>query len=60
MTVHVDEARTADLSNTAGVVSDHGPRPGDDTATEPTTVDEAADLSITKTDSADPVVAGRT
>ena len=49
VTVHVNEARTADLSNTAGVASDQGdPDPSDDEATEPTTVDEAADLSITK------------
>ena len=60
VTVHVNEARTADLSNTATVASDQvdptlrrrlPPRPRSST--------RPADLSITKSDSADPVVAGQ-
>ena len=59
VTVHVDEDRTADLTNTASVVADQAdPEPADDAATETTAVDTAADLSITKADSADPVLAG--
>ena len=61
VTVHVNEARTADLSNTASVGSDTPDPDGSDDdghrghrpSTSPPT------SSITKTDSADPVVAGR-
>ena len=50
VTVHVDEGRTADLSNTASVSGDQNdPDAGGDSATETTTVDESSDLSITKT-----------
>jgi len=60
VTVHVDEGRTADLSNTAGVAADQGdPDASDNADTETTVVDESADLSITKTDAADPVLAGQ-
>ena len=59
VTVHVDEARTANLSNTASVQADEAdPDPSDDADTETTVVNENADLSITKSDSADPVLAG--
>ena len=59
VTVHVDAARTTDLSNTAGVGSDvTDPDASNDSATEGTSVQTEADLSITKSDSADPVLAG--
>ena len=59
VTVHVDPARAADLSNTATVSSDsRDPDGTNDSATEPTAVATSADLSITKTDSVDPVTAG--
>ncbi len=59
VTVHVDEARTAGLSNTAAVTADQVDQdPSDDSATETTAVDEQADLSISKSDSADPALAG--
>jgi uncharacterized repeat protein (TIGR01451 family) len=58
-TVTVDPSRTADLSNTATVTSDtEDPATADDSDTEPTQVITRADLSIVKTDSPDPVVAG--
>src|SRR5438045_1809106 len=59
MTVKVDPDRIANLSNTASVSSTTSdPTPGDHSATEATTVNTAADLSITKSDSPDPVLAG--
>src|SRR5205823_5305398 len=59
LTVHVDPSRLADLSNTASVTSTTAdPTPGDHSATETTGVNTAADLSITKSDSPDPVLAG--
>jgi uncharacterized repeat protein (TIGR01451 family) len=57
--VHVDAGRTADLSNTASVVGDQSDPDGtNDSATESTAVTTATDLSITKTDSADPATGG--
>src|SRR5436190_2792521 len=59
MVVKVDPSRLADLSNTASVTSTTtDPTPGDHSATEATVVNTAADLSITKSDSPDPVTAG--
>ena len=59
LVVSVNPGRTLDLSNTASVSSDTtDPTAGNDSATEETEVDTAADLSITKSDSPDPVVAG--
>jgi large repetitive protein len=59
LTVTVDPSRTADLSNTATVsATTTDPTPGNDDATETTTVNTSADLSITKSDSPDPVPAG--
>src|SRR5436190_1755289 len=59
MVVKVDPSRLADLSNTASVTSTTtDPTPGDHSATEATVVNTAADLSITKSDSPDPVLAG--
>jgi uncharacterized repeat protein (TIGR01451 family) len=59
LVVHVDPARTLDLSNTATVgsaVTD--PDATDNIATEPTAVQTLADLSITKTASAPSVNVG--
>jgi uncharacterized repeat protein (TIGR01451 family) len=48
------------IDNTASVKSDAvDPSAGNDSATTSTTVNPAADLSITKTDSPDPVLAGQ-
>ena len=59
VTVHVDPARTTDVSNTASITSDVAdPDASNDDATESTSVQTVADLTITKSDSADPVVAG--
>ncbi|MDP9329030.1 MAG: DUF11 domain-containing protein [Actinomycetota bacterium] len=59
LVVTVDPSRTADLSNTATVSGDQAdPTPANNSATETTTVDTSADLSITKSDSPDPVIAG--
>src|SRR5439155_650120 len=59
LVVHVDPARLANLSNTASARSNTtDPNPGDDSATETTTVATAADLHISKSDSPDPVTAG--
>src|SRR5204863_10172109 len=58
MVVKVDPSRLADLSNTASVTSTTtDPTPGDHSATEATVVNTAADLSITKSDSPDPITA---
>ena len=47
------------LSNTATVTSSTGdPNPGNESATATTTVGAAADLSVTKVDTPDPVTAG--
>ena len=51
---------TGDHTNTAVVSSgETDPRTGDNTATETTTVNPAADLVVTKSDSPDPVFLGR-
>jgi len=58
VTVHVHPDRTAALSTTAIVSSDvTDPNPTNDSATEPPP-SRLADLSITKSDGVDPVVAG--
>ncbi len=59
VTVQVGSGASGTLTNTA-VVSATTPDPdaGNNTATEPTAVNVAADLRIAKTDSADPVNAG--
>jgi uncharacterized repeat protein (TIGR01451 family)/LPXTG-motif cell wall-anchored protein len=51
ITAQIDPAQTADISNTATVVSPVPAPPGGDTrsATLPTTVNEVADLLVTKT-----------
>ena len=57
--VNTNVAQGTTLSNTATVSSTTpDPNPGNNTDTEPTTVNAVADLSITKTDSPDPVIAG--
>src|SRR5690349_1747015 len=59
MTVKVDPSRLANLSNTATVSSTTtDPNPGDESASEATQVNTAADLHISKSDSPDPVLAG--
>ena len=61
LVVKVNPGRTADLTNTATVSSDTtDPVSGNNSATEPTVVNTAANLSITKSDSPDPVLAGTT
>ncbi len=58
ITVDVDEDFTGTLSNTASVTSaTNDPNTGNNSATETTVVNAEADLSITKADNADPVVA---
>jgi uncharacterized repeat protein (TIGR01451 family) len=60
LVVHVDESRTADLSNTATVsASTADSNSGNNSDTEATTVTTSADLSITKSDSPDPVGVGQ-
>jgi uncharacterized repeat protein (TIGR01451 family) len=60
--VSVDPSRSADLSNTATVSANQtDPTPANNSATETTAVTQtgtSADLSITKSDSPDPAVAG--
>lgn len=57
--VLVEEAATGQLENDVAVTSDtFDPDTDDNTDTETTQVDTAADVSITKTDEPDPVVAG--
>ena len=47
------------ITNTVRVTSNHGdPNTGDNTTTETTSVNPAADLSVTKADSPDPVLLG--
>ena len=59
LVVAVDSGRVADLSNTATVAtSTTDPVPGNNDSTQTTTVDGEADLSITKSDTPDPVAAG--
>lgn len=59
ITVRVDLGATGTLTNTASVSSAvPDPDTGNNTATEPTTVGQAADLRITKSDNIDPVNAG--
>jgi uncharacterized repeat protein (TIGR01451 family) len=59
LVVKVNANRTSDITNTATVSSaTTDPTPGNDSATQDTTVGVSADLSITKTDSPDPVTAG--
>ncbi len=57
--VTVDPGQTAALSNTASVAANEtDSTAGNDSATEGTTVNAETDLSITKSDSPDPVTAG--
>jgi len=57
--VKVDAGRTTGLSNTASVASSTTDTDAtNNSATEPTAVQTRADLSITKSDSPDPVTAG--
>lgn len=59
ITVTVDAGTSGPLSNNVSVTSDtHDPDTEDNSASESTAVSTSADLSITKTDSVDPVVAG--
>ena len=46
------------IANTAAVTSADDPVSGNNSATASTTVSTSADLSVTKTDSPDPVTAG--
>jgi uncharacterized repeat protein (TIGR01451 family) len=62
-TVHTNLAASATgtLSNTATVTAGGGvtdPTPGNNSATDTDTLTAAADVSVTKTDSPDPVIAG--
>ncbi len=55
----VDPSTRGVISNAASVSSSTAEASlGDESTSEPTTVEAGADLSITKTDSADPVIAG--
>ena len=57
--VTVDPSQTAAISNTATIAANEtDPTAGNDSATATTTVGIETDLSITKTDSPDPVAAG--
>ncbi len=59
--VTVNSGTTGTLTNTTGVTSSTpDPVPGNNFDSEPTTVNTSADLAITKSDTPDPVVAGRT
>ena len=59
MTVHVNASRTSALTNTGQVTTTTSdPTPGNNSATQGTAVATSADLSLTKTDSADPVGVG--
>ncbi len=56
----VDDATTASIANTASVSSDTAdPNTDNDSSTTDTPVTPQADVSITKTDLADPVIAGQ-
>ncbi len=53
------DGNTSPISNVATVTSDTAdPDPGNDTATAETTVDNEADVAVTKVDDPDPVVVG--
>ena len=59
VTVSVDANTTGTISNVASVTSSTtDPNPANDSTTEDTTIDTQADLSISKVDDIDPVVAG--
>ncbi|MFL5737671.1 MAG: hypothetical protein ACJ76P_10065 [Actinomycetota bacterium] len=59
LTVKVNAGRMSNISNTATVSSSTSDgTPGNNSATAGTTVNTSADLSITKSDAPDPVVAG--
>jgi uncharacterized repeat protein (TIGR01451 family) len=59
--VSVDSSTTGILLNSAGVTSDStDPNPANDEASETTAVISEADLSVTKSDSIDPITAGTT
>ena len=61
VSIVVTPRSTGDLTNTASVTgSVADPSTGDNTVTETTTVSPAADLSVTKADSLDPVPLGTT
>ncbi len=60
VTIEVRPQTGATLTNEAGVASDaQDPTPADNAASEDTTVDPAADLSLTKADDPDPVLEGQ-
>ncbi len=57
--LHVPDGSSGSISNTATVTSDTSdPNPGNNSATQGTTINSNADMAITKTDSPDPVAAG--
>lgn len=56
--VTVDDSTTGTITNNVSVTSAREAAPGNETASEDTTVNGQADLTITKSDSADPVNAG--
>jgi uncharacterized repeat protein (TIGR01451 family) len=57
VTIEVRPETTGPITNSASVVGDQtDPTPSDNSASEPTTIDPAADVSLTKSDSPDPVV----
>jgi len=56
----IGDVATGTLSNTASIISAvNDPEPGDESATDTTLLVGEADLSITKTDGVDSVIAGR-
>ncbi|MEO8477005.1 MAG: hypothetical protein ABI572_08140, partial [Actinomycetota bacterium] len=61
LVVAVDSGRTAGLSNTADITTaTTDPVPGNNSSTQTTAVNTSADISITKSDTPDPVAAGQT
>ncbi len=59
--ITVRPTETGPITDTAAAGANEGdPNPADDSATEATTVDPAADLAVTMTDSPDPVPVGQT
>jgi uncharacterized repeat protein (TIGR01451 family) len=61
LVVAVDSDTLGSVTNTAEVIGDqYDPSPGNDSVTIDTAVETEADLSITKTDDPEPVVAGLT
>ncbi len=58
VTVTVDSGTTGSVTNNITVTADNAINPGDDTASETTTINTKADLVISKSDDPDAVIAG--